>query len=705
MLIHYPNYKRGSVLLLSAVMSFVLFLLALALFKILPTELHSAKRARLDTVAHYTADAGVKSAVAFLEKHAEEEVLTQEFLDAEFNALFPEPRNLEGDWAYLPVLRVNPDGDRYFDIESRAFFRGDLVWEIRTTVERQSFAFYALFIDTWPDSLVYGLGNEGLNGPFHTNQFFRLGVPSPEYWEQSGAPFVEGNLGIMTHSQLFEGGSLGFPGDGNAYYDASGRINTDEASVPFDEEGALEPRYQKIVQGGRGNIQFVNRVPLPQNNLDLLQLAWGANNNEPLVLPSDQGVHVNEIGGQVQGGVYVQGTAEVDLLIDSVGNQIQEFSFEGYDRLYRYTTTTTEPFPVYEVREVEGMVPEVIAVEREEEYDVLDHYRDVFRILPNGLSEVIQVPVYRTETRIVTVYVETGNEVPGTTGVLVQVDTEDRDVTMVHYVTEEVYLQNPELYPNAVETLTEGQDEVSRVVEVSEPEGYTIPAGATVDGEPITSPQQVPNHNTIVIDADGDHRILEGDLNGVTYVNGHIPGLKGISKGHFGRNAAGEEAFNGRIVTSILGHSSQIDLTGNLLQFYDGDDASKQHDRIPFALRPGELSPNSSHALGIVAERVILNPERPFQDIYAVILAGRRLGETTVSKGGFGVVEELLAGSTIGQFRIFGGVIEATALPWVRSGGMRGELNYDHAAARGLPFFPMTQSFYTIRYAEAPTPR
>ncbi|MCB0359888.1 MAG: hypothetical protein KDD44_09635, partial [Bdellovibrionales bacterium] len=52
--------KRGSILLLALFFMFTLFLLAVAFFKLLPTELQSAARSSRDVKAHYVADGGVK---------------------------------------------------------------------------------------------------------------------------------------------------------------------------------------------------------------------------------------------------------------------------------------------------------------------------------------------------------------------------------------------------------------------------------------------------------------------------------------------------------------------------------------------------------------------------------------------------------------------------------------------------------------------
>lgn len=58
--------RRGSALLLAIFFLMLLFLIALALFQVIPSEMHSAGRSRQDLQAHYACSTGVKHAVAWL---------------------------------------------------------------------------------------------------------------------------------------------------------------------------------------------------------------------------------------------------------------------------------------------------------------------------------------------------------------------------------------------------------------------------------------------------------------------------------------------------------------------------------------------------------------------------------------------------------------------------------------------------------------
>ncbi len=59
--------QRGSALLLALFFLMLLYLIAVALFRLLPAELHSVGRSRLDMQAHYACNAGVKHAANWIE--------------------------------------------------------------------------------------------------------------------------------------------------------------------------------------------------------------------------------------------------------------------------------------------------------------------------------------------------------------------------------------------------------------------------------------------------------------------------------------------------------------------------------------------------------------------------------------------------------------------------------------------------------------
>ena len=220
-----------------------------------------------------------------------------------------------------------------------------------------------------------------------------------------------------------------------------------------------------------------------------------------------------------------------------------------------------------------------------------------------------------------------------------------------------------------------------------------------------------PKGSTVVQDYDGNVTVRQGNLNGVTFVDGNITSLKGISKGALSQEDPAREAFVGRYVVANPQTGGRLILSDDLLQYYGGNDSALRDPQAPMALRKGRLSPNGQHGMGIVAETVRLKPSRRqgTQHLYASILAGRSLvdaqGEPIDdnagprSTGGFGTHDDLLTGGGLGQFILYGGLVEANADLWNTGGsGLTGELIYDPAVAQALPHFPRSSDILTLRY-------
>ncbi|MGZ7253915.1 hypothetical protein ACXWO5_09865, partial [Streptococcus pyogenes] len=93
------------------------------------------------------------------------------------------------------------------DVVSTAYFEDRPVRQVRATLARENFSHYALFIDRWEPSLMMEASSGAIQGPFHTNNFFRLVIPSG-FYDGPGDPFVSGPNGVMTHSGVTSHGSL-----------------------------------------------------------------------------------------------------------------------------------------------------------------------------------------------------------------------------------------------------------------------------------------------------------------------------------------------------------------------------------------------------------------------------------------------------------------------------------------------------------------
>lgn len=731
---------RGQILILTAFFVFLLFTLALAFFKLLPVELNSALRTRQAVSAQVAANSGIKEAIVWLEGQPPQKVLTQAILDLEFNdSIETDPLTLSAHWSYRCRITPNPDGVFLYDIVSEALFYGRPVRQARATVSRANFARYALFIDRWPSDLLYSMSPEAVRGPFHTNDFFRLGVPDPNFWNPGQESFVSGGEAIMTHARSFTGGSLPFEGDGNAYYNGAS-INASPDYVPYDEDGAIEARYDAIVEGGQSNMVVTNHIELPYS-ADQLRLAALDMGGElpPFTPPAEVGFYLPGTDDTVTGGIFVVGNARIELALSSEGNQIHNITQIVPEEAYRVEEDVVLQRPIYDqvwvepppgqtvtVREYETRVVDVIRQEitgyRQETRTRTERIQTGVRQetqMVGGITQIVTVPVFETRTITETVDVPIYEDVPGQetrtvwTGNYIEIDAQGRYVnqlvgyepytdTQVHFITPEQYDADPGAYPDAQRVFLPGGEESGQVVEVTSEDGYAGNGVTAVKGQ------------TVIKDYDGAVTVKDGNLNGVTFVDGDVTSLQGTTKGALGVGPLGEEAFQGRYIVANPDWGRELKISDDLLAYYDGEDSSRREPGRAYTLRIGELSPTSEHALGLVANEIRMAPASNDPLImYSVILAGRGLrgpdgeplrdgqGRPQVA-GGFGTDDPLLTGGYgLNRFQLFGGLVQANALSWNRLGtGLTGNLIYDPAVADGLPRFPRSQEIVILRYAD-----
>ena len=727
--------ERGQILLLTAFFVFVLFALALSYFKLVPGELNSALRSRQAVAGEVATEAGFKDAVAWLQAQPASDVLPQRRLDSDYNVAFEaNPAVLNDDWSYRVKITARPEAPYLYDISSQALFDGRVARESLATVTRSSFAKYALFIDTWRDDLVFGMTPGAISGPFHTNGFFRLGVPGAAFYDPGQQPFVAGPYAFMSQARLTDAGSLGFEGDGSAYYGSSGQFNNNADLVPYDENGAIDSRYRSIIDGGRANYQVTRHIDLPDSANQLYQEAVKMPEGAPpFVLPSEVGFVVPGDDTKVSGGIYVNGDVEIDLGISPEGNQIHHLRQVVPEEAYSFERRVNRPIPLFETVFIPPTPGATITVPEYEQQMVqvtrqqIVDYREVTQTrvvrrqtgtrleLVGGITNSVpvyenvtesyteRVPVYDNVTVTEMQMVPTGNMLTiadeGRTVLQPTGEYQDNYVTETEIISVEAYQADPEAYPGAQAVLLPGGPKSGQVIEVTADAGF--------QGLGVTAPKG----STVIQDYDGNVVVKEGSLNGVTFVDGNITKLQGVSKGAYSEGEPGQEAFTGRYIVANPQSGRKITMTDDLLQYYGGGDSQLRDPQTPMALRRGKMSPNGQHGLGVVAETVRLKPSRrqPVLSVYASILAGRTLlgpdgkpllddGRPQVN-GGFGTDESLLSGASLNQFKLYGGLVEANADLWNSgSSGLTGDLLYDPAVAQGLPLFPRAAEIQTLRY-------
>lgn len=727
--------NRGSILILASLFTFLTLLLAFTLFKVLPVEYNAAQKSRVDISGHYALDAGVKDAIAWIESRPQGTYFNQDLLDDEYNnTSLGEETQLVNNWSYKTNIELLGIG--HFGITSEAFYRGEKVREVKAQIIREGFSQYALFIDRWRDEtdldaqMVYGLGENLITGPFHTNDFFVLAHQSGTAgFTAGGEPFVSGPYARMTHARITEdrSGEVDFEGDGNAYVRPPNieNFNAYAVDVPYDENGFLEDRYQRVVEGGKGNIYQVESINFPDTATDRdgNDLREKSRGDIPYSGQLEEGVFIATDGANdVKGGVYVVGDSEIELALDANGNQVQKIEQEHSELAY------------YEIEEVEVERPNYVA---EQTYDPPEFVDEVIMVevprnvivdynttvtVVDGITTTTQTPVYET------VYVE----VPQVTSVPYDPDihgdgpwtiwVEGGDpitytTTNMTPITEEEY--DPD-NPNHQQVSQPAGNRLYEVVEVSEDAGYQIDNSFTVEGGGGYS---VPKDSTVLLDYEEQvAKVSTGNLNGVTFVDGNIESFKGTVKGAVVDGPDGH-TFNGRTVVAAPDASLGVQVTGDILQYFDGGGDLQGPNRT---LKKGAQPPNAAHALGLIGHTVEVAADYQTTDtnplwMYAVILAGRGhykpdgdpvLDDDGLHKvtGGFGTLASLMQENSrfVGRFKLVGGLLEGNVRPWYRaygagtSGlkGFQGNLIYDPAAAGGLQNFPATNNTKVVRYSE-----
>lgn len=722
---------RGQILILTAFFVFLMLTLAISFFKIIPAELNSALRSRQSVAAQVCTESGFKDAIAWLESQPAVDVLPQSRLDADYNASYQDaPRLLTGDWAYSVRITARPESPFLYDVVSQALFDGEIARESLATVSRSNFARYALFIDRWRRDMIYAMTPGAITGPFHTNDFFQLAL-SDSFYNPANQPFVSGPNASMTHARLTTEGTLDFRGDGNAYYGAGGTFNSDPNLVPYDANGAVDSRYRSIVEGGRANLQVVDPIPLPYSAEPLYQDATRVGDGDPpFVPPTDtMGFAIPGNDTRVSGGIYIKGDVDIALSLTPEGNQLHQLTQVIPDEAYRIEREVNHPIPVYEEvfiapepgavitvpeyeqRLVEVTRQQIVGYEEVTRTRVVQEQRGTRLELVGGITTSVPVYVDVTVTYVerVPIYddvtveemqtVATGNMItlPDTGQTILRPtgEFEDNIVTESELITPEEYEANPDLYPGAQFVLLPGSEKSAQIVEVTAETGFS--------GLGVTAAKG----STVVQDYEGNVTVRQGNLNGVTFVDGDIGSLGGVSKGALTTSPTGQEAFTGRYIVANPQSGRSLTITDDMLNFYDGSDPELRDGQTPMALRRDKLNPTGEHALGLVAEKVRLAPQpnNPVLHLYAVFLAGRSLPGTDPDRpdvsGGFGTIETLLSGGGLKEFRLFGGLVEANADLWNAGGsGLTGKLTYDPAVSEGLPRFPRSQELLTLRYTD-----
>jgi len=301
--------RRGLVLILAIFFLGLLQLLVLAFARRLPLELYGSVRYELDNEAFLAADAGLQHTLAWLEDRlaaGAEPVPTAPSITR--------TGKLNGfDWE----VEVTPDPETPPNVpdggQQRAYWlvsqarRGNVVYRsISLGVKQESFAYYARLVDNWPPDIVSLAGEEGYDGPVHTNSALRVGLKDD----------------YVTHGPVLFKGGVSY----NTSEDFGNPDNVDYNSFftgPRPYAGATKAerrqRYRRLYgKKGKGGLKQDGIVPLPSPDENLRRFSHG-----PGPLPTAPGVYVPNDGTRVTHGVFIQGDVD-SLVLQDVGGQARQ---------------------------------------------------------------------------------------------------------------------------------------------------------------------------------------------------------------------------------------------------------------------------------------------------------------------------------------------------------------------------------------------
>lgn len=338
MLLRRNQTRQGNILILTLFFMIMISFFAIAYWKLIPVDLHTAQRHKDDTRTYYAADAGLVDSLGFLGKRTSAGNIDQIFadsgqLDAAGNRIFKREGQLDGirwvatitpgpqTYGYVGVDSPNPL--RVYKIESVAYIGNTKYRSVSAWVNQDTFAKKNWLVNRGASSTVLWLNFQTfrLGGDYHTNDFLRFNIPSSSFWSGSAPAAVGGEL---TSPKTYSSG------DGVEYN------NWDANFLPYNAAGnPIAGRYEKLTALGRTGVQTgVSELTLPNNTDSVAFGTWGDTPPAPGSLSAstavfgDTGVNVRingaTPGSDAKNGLYVEGSVDqIDLEVINNNQRIR----------------------------------------------------------------------------------------------------------------------------------------------------------------------------------------------------------------------------------------------------------------------------------------------------------------------------------------------------------------------------------------------
>lgn len=336
-------------------------LFAVAFWRIIPVELHSAQRYKDDTRAYYAADAGVVDCLGYLETATIAGNVDQLFADigdydANNDLTIKRTGKLDG-WTWTANITPgigtygyhdtsSPNPIRVYRIDSVASRGNKKYRSITAWVSQDSFGGKNWTVNRGAkgNELWLNMATFRLGGDYHTNDRARISIPNKNFWNNS-QPAIGGKV---TFSDLYTANAADF-----VQYNSS-----DANLLPYDPGTgkSIPGRYEKISAHGRLGIQATSKLELPKNTDSVAFGTWGGTPPNPGELASGAaaagaffgtGNSANGVnaringatpGGEARNGIYVEG--DVDQIDFEMVNSNQLMRIDQGDHEIEVTFVT-----------------------------------------------------------------------------------------------------------------------------------------------------------------------------------------------------------------------------------------------------------------------------------------------------------------------------------------------------------------------------
>lgn len=373
--------KRGSVLALTLLFLVLISLFAMAFWRLVPVELHSAKKQMLETEAYFASDGGIVDSLEFLRSvtaagNVDNYFNSNGVINADGHRALTRTGTVNG-WTWTAEIvpgpetfghadNTAPNPLRVYQIVSTARrpgisgdshqYRRVSAWVRQKTFADKNWALSEYSATAQP--LWLFMDTFTLGGDYHTNGPGLLRIEDSDLWSNSG-PAIQGDFSFHVPSN---NPTLGYV-DG-VRYSSWGANNVPYWITAGPQQGeARGNRYEKISGNGKAGIKSTGRREMPLNTDSVSFGAWGGpppttaltNGQMPFGAASTVKAAINGAapGGEAQNGIYIQGTVR-QIEYRTTSNNPTDTNPADDNQIIRVYQSNSGANPYMEVTHVTG---------------------------------------------------------------------------------------------------------------------------------------------------------------------------------------------------------------------------------------------------------------------------------------------------------------------------------------------------------------